>query len=77
MKAYKIELVVIDIDDLGADDLIHEIESHSMNNGYVTMVTKLDKTENSEEWDDSNILNQNSCSAEQALAEFERIKNSS
>lgn len=62
MKAYKIELLVIDFDELGKDLLIQEIENARYPNDCVTPQVKSVVERDIGEWTDDHPLNKRSTS---------------
>lgn len=59
MKVYRIDIMVIDHDDVGAEEIKDVIESHSFPNPYPQTSLNVMKVEEREigEWDDDNPLN--------------------
>lgn len=57
MKAYKIELLVIDFDELGKDSIIREIENANYPNDCLSPRVKGIVEKDIGEWDDSHPLN--------------------
>jgi hypothetical protein len=68
VKAYKIEMVVVDFDGYGPDEILNILES-----GYYPVIKKVGiKEADLGEWSDSHPLNQISCSIDEALSYFPR-----
>jgi len=65
MKAYKIEIFVIDRDDIGEEAVKQELECASYGNDCIMPVVKSLKSADIGEWDDDHPLNKkDSCEAE-------------
>lgn len=64
MKAYKVELLIIDFDELGKDGIIREIENANYPNDCLSPRVKCIVEKDIGEWDDSHPLNKlNTCDA--------------
>lgn len=57
MKAYKIELLVIDFDELGKDSIIQEIENANYPNDCLSPTVKSVVEKDIGEWNDGHPLN--------------------
>lgn len=57
MKAYKIELLVIDFDELGKDSIIQEIENANYPNDCLSPMVKSVVEKDIGEWHDDHPLN--------------------
>lgn len=62
MKAYKIELLVIDFDGLGKDSIIREIENANYPNDCLSPIVKSVVEKDIGEWDDDHPLNKRATS---------------
>lgn len=69
MKAYKIEILVIDFDDIGKDGIIEEIETARYANDCISLLIKSVVEKDIGEWTDDHPLNKKSTSQ----AEYERL----
>ncbi len=69
MKAYKIELLVIDFDEIGRDEIVSVLESARYPNRCISPDVKAVDERDIGEWDDDHPLNQ----YETADAEYERL----
>lgn len=70
MKAYKLELIVVDYDDFGEDEIVSTIEDSCENwGGIVVMVTKVASAEIGE-WSDDHPLNHKHTAAEYIKEKF-------
>lgn len=69
MNAYKVELLIIDFDDLGKDEIKDVIENISYPNHCLNPTVMRIVEEEIGEWDDSHPLNQRSTQR----AEYERL----
>lgn len=66
MKVHKIELVVVDFDGYGVDEIQAILES-----GRYSYIVKKTASETIDvEWDDRHVLNQLNCTTEEALSFF-------
>ncbi len=74
MMVHKVELVVVDFEGFGLEELKNAIKN--TRGHYTVHCYNGDTAQNSEAWDDDNPLNKINITHDQALAEFERIKNS-
>lgn len=74
MKVHRLELVIVDFEGFGVDEFINCTEQ--ANSYYTVQVIDKESASNEEAWSDDNPLNMITCTREQALAEFDRIKNS-
>lgn len=65
MKAYKIELLIINFDDLSEEDIVTEIENVRYPNDCISPQVKSVEVKDIGEWHDSHPLNKSdSCDAE-------------
>ena len=69
MKAYKLEILVIDFDGLGADGIKDAIENARYPNRCISPDVRRVECEDIGEWSDDHPLNKHSTAA----AEFERL----
>lgn len=74
MMVHKLELVVVDFDGHGLEELKNDIKN--TRGHYIVHCFNGDTAKNSEAWEDDNALNKINITHDQALDEFERIKNS-
>ena len=68
MKAYKIEILVLDFEDYGSEEYVIELEQNRHLNAKVLKRSSIDIGE----WDDDHPLNQNSVEANKWLKDNEK-----
>ncbi len=73
MKAYKIELLIIDFDGLGPEGIKSELENTKYSNHCINPKVKKVKEEDIGEWDDDHPLNKFSTQNEEYERLFSRI----
>ncbi len=73
MKAYKIEVLIIDHDELGEEGILDEMENVNYANDCISLNIKSIESRDIGEWHDDHPLNKH----ETADAEYQRIFNKS
>ena len=69
MKAHKLEVLVIDMDGIGSDGVVSEIENNHYSNHCISPQVKSIKTVDIGEWSDDHPLNKHTTSD----AEYDRL----
>lgn len=71
MKLHKIELVVVDFEGYGADDIIAGIKQSS--DALIRCVSSKSVDVGGDYWSDDNIINSNTTKPSDVVAEFDRV----
>lgn len=72
MKLHRIELIVVDFESYGIDDICESIKQ-TTENSLVRVVSSSSVDVGSDYWADDNVINLNKSSPDDIIAEFERV----